>query len=146
MKIFISTSKQPKTSCVMVNMQTTTTRRLLRQIDCPKTENFTTISPFKRYKFLLRTLFVRLSVGNKSPFDGLTIRPSDNPSIRSDATNGFPVVSYWSTCSTGLHVDLYDMQTTRTQPDMRFQHPKGWADCQTVKRTDKKSRAKSCIS
>ena len=37
---------------------------------------FRTISPFKRYNFLLKTLFVRHRVCNKSPFDSLTIRSS----------------------------------------------------------------------
>ena len=42
----------------------------------PKFFGFTTISPFKSYNFLLKTLFSRLRVRNKSPFDGLTIRSS----------------------------------------------------------------------
>ena len=33
------------------------------------------------------------------------------------------------------HVDHYNMLTIKTQPEIRLYHPKGWADCQTFKRT-----------
>ena len=71
--------------------------------------DFTTISHFKRYNFFLKTLFFRLRVCNKSPFDGLTIRSSVRMLQR---ISGCVVVVYmrdWSTSTIGLQARMIYM-------------------------------------